>query len=235
MLQLDLPGSDLEPMPTAIEENLTSRKLESVSELKMPENVNRSKFLTLQTTLRSHFDAVRGLHFLSNDSILASGSEDGMLKLWSLDTRNPSYFLDPLRTIRAHKSPIFSITGGVGPNERLIYTAGEDGDIAVWYIPELTTLKTSNSYLEDIFVGRWSGHTDCIWSLSHHTSEPLLLSASADTHVNLWRSGPAIANYSLNTYTHNIVSNPTTVSWVRTEVQSFVVGYTTGEVAMFST
>jgi striatin 1/3/4 len=103
--------------------------------------VENKKFISLQSTLKSHMDGIRGLRFLQNDSILASGGEDGMLNLWNIDNRNPSYSPEPLRTIRAHSSPILTVTGGVGVNSRLVYTAGADGAIKVWNIPELNILK----------------------------------------------------------------------------------------------
>lgn len=196
-------------------ESLTSRKLDSVSELKKAPIVPNKKLLSLNTTLKSHFDAVKGIYFVPNDHLLVSGAEDGMLKIWNVDSRRLSDMIEPIRTIRAHRQPILTVEGGNSLNDRTVYTAGVEGEIKVWNIPELSVLQATNNYIEDLLVGTWSCHTDAIWSLSHHPTEPLLLSASADGLVNLWRSNPTNDNSRLNMYSY-AEETPSIASWVRT-------------------
>ena len=78
-----------------------------------------------------------------------------MLKIWNVDNRRLSDMIEPIRTIRAHRHPILTIAGGNSQNDRLIYTAGVEGDIKVWNIPELSILKATNNYIENLHVGTW--------------------------------------------------------------------------------
>jgi len=49
----------------------------------------------LRTTLRSHYDVVRGVAFTEDDLLMVSGSEDGTLKLWNIDSAlNPKAYVD---------------------------------------------------------------------------------------------------------------------------------------------
>ncbi len=78
-------------------------------------------------TLKSHFDSVRGLVFLSTSNqdgghglSLVSASEDCSLKLWDankfcnykdLQAADGHSNFEPYLTLRGHKTPIFSLDG----------------------------------------------------------------------------------------------------------------------------
>jgi len=72
------------------------------------------KFLQPKCTLRSHFDGVRGAFFTAMEPILATVSEDCMVKLWDVrkfSNATDSTHIEPYYTLRYHTGPLFAITG----------------------------------------------------------------------------------------------------------------------------
>jgi striatin 1/3/4 len=67
--------------------------------------------------LRSHFDSIRGIHFLSGTNALVSAAEDCTLKVWdankfgSLKEVEGVANFEPYITLRGHLSPILSLSG----------------------------------------------------------------------------------------------------------------------------
>lgn len=94
-------------------------------------------------SLRSHFDMVRGLYVTpSPDRIVASISEDCMIKLWSLPDLHQKYEdkkgnVEPYVTLRGHTGPLLSITG----RNETIFTAGIEGYIKKWSIPKVSDVN----------------------------------------------------------------------------------------------
>ena len=69
---------------------------------------------SLNCVLSNHLDSVRDLFFCSEDSILATVSEDSTVKLWDttiFDRAMESSNIEPIYTLRESDGPIFSITG----------------------------------------------------------------------------------------------------------------------------
>lgn len=90
-----------------------------------------------KTTLKSHMDGVRSVFFSSKNNILATSSEDCLIKLWDIsnhETLNESSFFEPYFTLRGHKHAIFCSAGNTVGNEQLLYTAGKEGNIRAWEI-----------------------------------------------------------------------------------------------------
>jgi WD40 repeat protein len=102
------------------------------------------KVLIPRVSLRSHFDSIRELKFCANDQLMASVSEDCMLKLWDAKAfKNVSHYndsmIEPLHTYRGHTGPLFALTTNRGnqQDDTLIYSAGSEGVIRVWKVPKL--------------------------------------------------------------------------------------------------
>ena len=135
------------------------------------------KLLVPKCSLRSHMDSVRGVYFSSKNPILASVSEDCMIKLW--DTRvfshsNESSHIEPYYTLRYHSGPLFTVTGSPEKegNGMHIFTAGSEGNIRVWNIPHPDVVDSYGAcgHLK-YSCGIWNAHQDVIWELNHHPTE----------------------------------------------------------------
>ena len=91
-----------------------------------------------ETVLRGHKDSVNCIAFIS-DEILSSGSLDGVLKLWSINSRRA------VTSIDAHSASILSVN--VLLSSSSILSCGRDGFARLWRIDHVCPSATSNPYL----------------------------------------------------------------------------------------
>ena len=104
--------------------------------------------------LRSHFDIVRAVHVSGDEKILATVSEDCMVKLWNLtnleqsnsDTRGN---VEPYLTLRGHTGALLAATG----RDDLLFTAGIEGVIKMWTLPPVSEVNQYGDTFE--------GHNYC--------------------------------------------------------------------------
>ena len=88
-----------------------------------------------ETVLRGHEDSVNCVCFYSND-ILASGSVDGVLKIWSLNSRRA------VSSIGAHAGSILSVNSSYSSSS--VISCGRDGLAKMWDL-DLQSLSSVNS------------------------------------------------------------------------------------------
>ena len=130
----------------------------------------QKKLLEKKTSLLSHMDSVRGLSYLDKEGVLASISEDCLVKLWNLkDPIKPEGF-EPYFTLRGHTAPLFTICqSNSSAKERLLYTAGAEGQIRVWEVPEPSKIVPYGpSDGKNFCVGIWKAHEEPVWQLCAH-------------------------------------------------------------------
>jgi striatin 1/3/4 len=97
-------------------------------------------------TLKSHMDSVRSAHFMPGGEVLATVSEDCMVKLWSLESIESKYTksngnVEPYLTLRGHTGPLLAVAGlndAQRKNANLLFTAGDEGCIRVWDVPSIS-------------------------------------------------------------------------------------------------
>lgn len=209
----------------------------------------RKNWLT-KSVFKSHLDAVRGIHFTQREEILVTASDDYTLKMWDISGINKftdTTVHEPFFTMRGHKGSIFALAGAPVASDQLVFSAGSEGMIKVWQVKGPSEVDTYGEYPErSLNVGNWSSHTEAIWSLAHHPSQQLLLSASADGVVKLWRtlaaetcleymnSGRTSANLLKNFTLPSSGSfhTPTSALWFGA-AQKFAVGYTASTLGIF--
>ena len=77
--------------------------------------------------------------------------------------------IEPYFTFRGHTGPLFSMCGG---NESLnyLYSGGNEGIIRVWEVPQPADIEPYGpSDGHNYCLGKWKGHEDTIWDLTHHS------------------------------------------------------------------
>jgi len=163
-------------------------------------------------TLTGHDAAVRSVSYSSDGRLLASGSDDGSVRIW--DTR----------TGEEARSPLLSGTGSVvtvdfAPNKRWVASGGQSGVVCVWNVtPGQTSHRRLNGHhgrvncvkfspdgsrlasaSNDKTLSLWSpetgqklanmiGHTDCVVRAVFSPDGDTLVSGSQDNTIRLWHT-----------------------------------------------
>jgi len=120
-------------------------------------------------TLPGHKRRVTSLAYSLDGLLIASGSDDGTVRIW--DTRTGEETITPLRSDDAK---LLSIS--IAPNGRSLVSGTDTGAVCIW------------SLLNGESIPRWLiGHTEAVVSVAYSPDSSLVASASRDTTVRIWR------------------------------------------------
>ncbi len=143
-------------------------------------NLNLKTNDTPEPLSPKHTDIIYVVRFSPKGNIIASGSQDKTIHLWSVKTKQL------IGTIKGHDKTIndlqFSFDGSV------IASASEDATIKLWRVEDaVRQWKLSKTPLIKPFQ-ILNGHTDSVHKLAFSpTNNHLLASASDDRTVRLWK------------------------------------------------
>ncbi len=173
-VDLDTPVGTLEPQRSSESESSVREATSSF--------VQKS-LLERRGGLLSHMDSVRALSFLDKEQIMVSVGEDCMVKLWNIKAIRQNWqneSIEPYYTLRGHTAPLFAMCqSNSAAKERLVYTAGEEGHIRVWDIPDPTKIVPySPTDGKNYCVGVWKAHDEPVWQLVAHPTNVLFISES---------------------------------------------------------
>ncbi|MFA6468419.1 MAG: Ig-like domain-containing protein [Bacteroidota bacterium] len=143
---------------------------------------------TLHAEFTTHTEMVRALTFLPNSATLISGSADGTIRTWDIDTKTQ------VRSVDALSSGVYSIA--VSSDGGTIATGGGDNTIKLWNSATGALLQT------------WTGHQDIVTSVEFNQSGTTILSASLDSTVKIW-------NVSNGTLSKNLLGHTNSVNVAR--------------------
>jgi len=145
--------------------------------------------------LRSHFDEVRKLCYITEMNSLISVSEDCLIKVWSLNnifSLSQNEDIEPYLTLRGHTGPLYCVEHG---KKNLLYTGGNEGLIQIWNISNQDEVQ---SYGESDIIFNMNiaffqknqneNENEIIWDLKHHPKDNLLISLSSDSTINFWET-----------------------------------------------
>jgi WD40 repeat protein len=130
------------------------------------EDMDFSRVLQHKATLKGHGHEIRCLALTGSNSILASGSADQTVRLWSLPDGQP------LKTLEGHGGWVHCLA--ISPDELNLASAGRDGRICLWRLPSGRLLR------------KLRGHKQSVFCLAINPEGDLLVSGGSDNTVRLW-------------------------------------------------
>lgn len=122
--------------------------------------------LALVRTLAGHTDAVWSVALSQDGQLLASGSQDGTIKVWNPTTG------ELFGTIQAEAGPVLSVN--ITADRRTLVAGSGDGTIKVW---DLTNGELRYTL---------TGHRSSVWSVALSDDGKTLVSGSDDNNINVW-------------------------------------------------
>eukprot|EP01133_Synstelium_polycarpum_P017877 gene17877-21319_t len=126
----------------------------------------KSKEMETVKTVIAHDKDINTLALAPNDKIVASGSQDGFVKLWSTSD------LSPIAAIRAHKRGVWSVE--FSPVDQCVMSCAADGTIKVWSLADHSCIKT------------FEGHTGSVLRAAFITHGMQIVSVGSEGLVKLW-------------------------------------------------
>jgi WD40 repeat protein/transcriptional regulator with XRE-family HTH domain len=119
-------------------------------------------------TLHGHTSAVWGMALDARGQLLASGSEDGTVRLWELPSGRP------LATLQGHTSGVYSVA--LAAAGQLLASGSADGTVRLWDLPSGRALATL------------PGHTGVVRGVALSAGGHLIASGGFDETVRLWEA-----------------------------------------------
>jgi WD40 repeat protein len=178
----------------------------------LSEIVKRIPFLPIDTTItfttesNGKKDSVIAVDLNRQDTLLASGSNNGLITLWNITNPHTPQLLSTIdhQTTRTYTS-ITAVR--FNPQGNLLASASYDNTIKLW---DITNPKTPQ--LLSTVDSRIGGHTDFVSSVVFDSQGTLLVSASYDKTIKLWDITYPNAPQLLSTVDSRIGGHADTVS-----------------------
>lgn len=165
--------------------------------------------LSARWTILAHEKDINAVAVSPDGMIVASGSQDRTLKLWSANAGSP------LHTCTGHRRGIWSLA--FSPVDKIIASASGDASVRLWSVQHGTCLRTLQGHMSGVlrvaFLSRgtqivssgadgllklWTtrsgecdvtvdGHEDRVWGLDVANDGDVLVSGGGDGRVSLWK------------------------------------------------
>lgn len=116
--------------------------------------------------VRAHDKDINSIAVAPNDKVIATGSQDRLVKLWNAET------LTPIATLTGHRRGVWSVA--FSPIDQVLASASADGTVRLWSLASHQCLKT------------FEGHSGPVLRCAFATRGMQILSAGADALVKLW-------------------------------------------------
>ncbi|KAI8339260.1 WD40-repeat-containing domain protein [Chlamydoabsidia padenii] len=194
----------------------------------------------IKMLFKGHLDSVRAVAFHPTDMLMASGSDDGTVKIIHLDrnsgnnaTKKSHEDLDATTTYRGHSNIVTSVA--ISGEQNRVYSASLDSTLRVWRLPSAQH-STFSPVDPSLYITSFVGHTDAIWDFKLSPTRPLLASASADGTVKIWNTegngGPMLHSWSYEKRPTGGKVTPTSLDFCRSDPSKLVVSYNNAKIQL---
>jgi len=173
---------------------VTASRDKSLIVWKLTREVEKEKYGVAKKRLKGHSHYVQDVAISSDGQFALSGSWDGNLRLWDLNTGQTT------RRFVGHTKDVLSVA--FSPDNRQIISGSRDRTIRLWNTVAVEKFKVSDE-----------GHREWVSCVrfSPNPSAPLIVSAGWDKMVKVWHLDNAI-KLRTNLYGHAGYINTVTVS-----------------------
>ncbi|KAG9393247.1 WD domain G-beta repeat [Carpediemonas membranifera] len=120
----------------------------------------------LEATTLDAFDCDANCVEFTKSGLVASGSDEGSIKIWESTT------LERLHVMEGHRGSVFSIA--INHTQTVLASSSFDRTVKLWSMSTGRCIKTLK------------GHGSIVWDVAFSPSESTIASASADGTVKLW-------------------------------------------------
>ncbi|KAG0300443.1 hypothetical protein BGZ98_009173 [Dissophora globulifera] len=206
-----------------------------------------------KVTLRRHMDTVRSIAFHPENKSLLSGSEDGTMKYWNLesalrDTKRPmNGEIDPVHTYRGHTKAITAVA--ISGDQNRCFSSSMDSTIRSYKLAPMSK-ETYSRFDPTLAASTFVGHTDAVWDIRLFplsiSSSQLLGSISADGTLKIWDTeskGSLLksswgyrglgGDVSVDLTTAAYIPTPTGMDFCPTDLKKMVVSYSNSVIKLF--
>ncbi|KAF9897517.1 hypothetical protein BX616_005468, partial [Lobosporangium transversale] len=203
-------------------------------------------------TLRRHMDTVRSIAFHPTNKSILSGSDDGTMKYWNLESslkegkRPLNGEVDPIHTYRGHTKAVTAVV--ISADQNKCFSASLDSTVRSYKLAPMN--KETYAPLDpSMTLSTYIGHTDAVWDIRLFplsiSSSQLLGSISADGSLKIWdtetKGSPLKSSWGYNgveskSATTNALSQlpvPTSLDFCPTDLKKMVVSYTNSVIKLF--
>ncbi|KAF9926413.1 hypothetical protein BGZ67_008105 [Mortierella alpina] len=204
-----------------------------------------------KVTLKRHLDTVRSIVFHPDHKSILSGSEDGTMKYWNLESalkesKRPQVCeIDPIHTYRGHTKTITSVAISAELNK--CFSASADSTIRSYKLVPMnkeTYSRLDPTLPQTTFVG----HTDAVWDIRLFpisiSSSQLLGSISADGTLKIWdtetKGSPLRSSWGYHgqqsppiVATSRAMPVPTGLDFCPTDLKKVIVSYSNSVMKLF--
>ncbi|KAL0736204.1 hypothetical protein Bca4012_012414 [Brassica carinata] len=129
-------------------------------------------------TLLGHLDRLRTVQFHHENPWIVSASDDQTIRIWNWQSQTC------ISVLTGHSH--YAMCASFHPKEYLVVSASSDHTVRVWDITSLGN-KTSSPADDTIVNYVLEGHDRGVNCASFHPTLPLIVSASDDQQIKLWR------------------------------------------------
>lgn len=181
------------------------------------------------TTLVHHIDAVRSLAFHTTLPYLATGSDDGTIRITNLEPpKRPKARKAPTPTqftsMRGHSGPVLTMAA----SHNRLYSGDVNGKLCIWnFVETKSTLFDTRGRCNHDIIFEGDMHRDAIWSIAVHENADFLVTASADG------TSLAFDRQSFNTTKLALDDTPILAAF-NSDGSEFVIACTSGKLRIFT-
>ena len=160
--------------------------LSSCSSEKESNKTSETSTECARKTVFSHSDSVNSLFAGSDGKLLASGSSDNTVKLWSMT----DYSL--VKTLTGHTGSVNSVA--ISSDCKILASGSSDSTVKLWDLTNFTLLATL------------TGHTGQVKTVAVSPDRTLVVSGSDDKTVKLWSLADYSCTKTLTDHTYPVIS-----------------------------